>query len=355
CHRRNGRAPVATLGESLDRWVFKVGSADGGPDPRMGSVLQPHAVSGGSGEGQVTIAAWSERADGLRSPQYAFSSDPPERFSARLAPSLVGMGLLEAIGETTVLAWEDAADADGDGISGRAQVVADPVTGEPRLGRFGYKAGAGSLPHQVAAALNTDMGVMTSLLDTPDCGSAQSGCGNAGGLELADAYLGDLVKYVALLGVRPRRAIEDPVPLAGEQLFFAVGCADCHRTELTTSPYHPFAELRSQTIHPYTDLLLHDMGPGLADDLGEGLATGAEWRTSPLWGLGLGPCVVGGVEGPLQSQVCTPQASYLHDGRARTVDEAIRWHGGEALESKEAYDALSEQDRTALLQFLASL
>lgn len=355
CHHRNGRAPVAGLDESLDRWVFKVGTADGSPDPQLGSVLQPNATEGGAGEGQVHIAEWLEHDDGLRSPVYEFTGTAPERFSARLAPSLVGMGLLEAVAESTVLEWEDVDDLDGDGISGRAQVVEDPVTGDPRLGRFGWKAGASSLAHQIAAALNTDMGVMTSIMNTPDCGTEQSDCGNNGGSELADEHLEDLVKYVALLGVRARRDIDDPTALAGEQVFFTLGCGDCHRATLTTSPYHPFAELRSQVIHPYTDLLLHNMGDGLADELGEGLASGAQWRTTPLWGLGLSACVTGGVEGPFQEQVCTPRASYLHDGRARTIDEAIRWHGGEALAAKEGYDALSEGDRTALQRFLASL
>ncbi|MEM7155263.1 MAG: di-heme oxidoredictase family protein [Myxococcota bacterium] len=355
CHHRNGRAPVAAPGEPLDRWVFKVAAEDGSPDPAVGAVLQPHATDGGPGEGDVTLAEWVEDGEGLRSPVYAFSQDRPARFSARLAPPLVGMGLIEAIAESTVLAWADPDDADGDGISGRVQVVPDPVTAEPRMGRFGWKAGAGSLPHQVAAALNTDMGVMTSIFDTPDCGAAQTGCGNAQGPELADEHLDELVKYVALLGVRARRSIDDPQALAGEQLFSELGCGDCHRADIITSPYHPFAELRSQVIHPYTDLLLHDMGEGLADDLWEGLASGAEWRTTPLWGLGLGACVTGGVEGPFQDQVCTPHESYLHDGRARTIDEAIRWHGGEAEAAAQGYEALPEDQRQALLRFLESL
>ena len=355
CHHRNGRAPVAAPGELLDRWVFKVAAADGTPDPAIGSVLQPHGTDGSGGEGEVTIAQWSEDEGGLRSPVYEFSGGRPAQFSARLAPPLVGMGLLEAIAESTVLPWADPEDEDGDGISGRVQVVPDPVTGDPRLGRFGWKAGASSLPHQIAAALNTDMGVMTSIFDTPDCGSAQADCGNEQGTELSEEHLDELVKYVALLGVRARRDIDDPQALAGEQLFAELGCGDCHRSNITTSPYHPFAELRSQVIHPYTDLLLHDMGPGLADDLGEGQASGAEWRTTPLWGLGLGACVTGGVEGPFQDQVCTPHHNYLHDGRARTIDEAIRWHGGEAQAARDGYEALTDDQRQAVLRFLESL
>lgn len=355
CHHRNGRARVAAVGEPLDHWVFKVATRDGEPDPAIGSVLQPRGTGATVGEGTVSIAAWDYDDTGLRSPVYAFSGPAPERFSARLAPALVGMGLLEAIAESTVLQWHDEADADGDGISGRANVIPDPITGEPRLGRFGWKAGASSLTHQVAAALNTDMGVMTSVLPTPDCGAEQTDCGNEAGPELPDHHLTDLVKYVALLGVRPRRELDDPAVVAGEQHFLDLGCDACHRPAMTTSPYHPLAELRSQSIAPYTDLLLHDMGPGLADPLGEGQATGAEWRTAPLWGLGLGPCVTGGVEGPFQQQVCVPHASYLHDGRAQTIDEAIRWHGGEAQAATDAYLQLDADARDQLLAFLRSL
>jgi len=356
CHTRNGRAPVAAVGEPLDRWVFKVAGADGAPDPFLGAVLQPHAAAGGaSAEGSVSIAEWRDAGDGLRAPVYAFSGRQPALHSARLAPQLVGLGLLEAIDEATILALEDADDADGDGISGRARRVTDPVTGEPRLGRFGWKAGASSLRHQIAGALNTDMGVMTSVLPRPDCGAMQDGCGNAAGPELSDAHLDDLVRYVALLGVRARRAIDDAEALRGEALFEELGCAGCHASELTTSGFHPYAELRDQVIHPYSDLLLHDMGPGLADALGEGDASGAEWRTTPLWGVGLSACVTGGVEGPFQSQVCSPSESYLHDGRARTLEEAILWHGGEGEASRDAYQAASDAEREALVAFLRSL
>lgn len=354
CHTRNGRAPVAAIGEPLDKWVFRVAAGDGGPDPMRGSVLQPSSTVG-AGEGEVSIAEWMENGDGLRSPSYAFASGTPDRFSARLAPPLVGMGLLEAIAESTVLEWHDPDDADGDGISGRVQRVDDPVTGELRLGRFGWKAGASSLTHQIAGALNTDMGVMTSVKPEPDCGPMQADCGNTDGPELADEHLADLVKYVALLGMRPRRDLDDAEVLRGEAVFGELRCDACHRPSMTTSPFHPFAELRNQAIHPYSDLLLHDMGPGLEDTLGEHEASGAEWRTSPLWGIGLSACVTGGVEGPFQQQTCTPHESYLHDGRARTLDEAIRWHGGEAEDSALAYEALDDADRSALLRFLASL
>jgi CxxC motif-containing protein (DUF1111 family) len=356
CHTRNGRAPVADIGKPLDKWVFKVAAADGTKDPRIGSVLQPHSTDANApGEGSVSIAEWVENAEGLRSPRYSFGAQAPALYSARIAPQLVGLGLLEAVAESTILALEDASDANGDGISGRAQISVDPVTHQKRLGRFGWKAATTSLIHQIAGALNTDMGVMTSVLPKPDCGATQEACGNDGGPELSDEHLADLVKYVALLGVRARRNLAEADAVRGEAIFGRLGCSGCHRSEMTTSSFHPFAELRGQVIHPYTDLLLHDMGPGLADKLGEGEATGAEWRTTPLWGIGLSACVTGGVEGPFQKQVCTPHHDYLHDGRARTIEEAILWHSGEGKASKEAYAASPAADKAALRAFLESL
>ena len=206
------------------------------------------------------------------------------------------------------------------------------------------------------------MGVMTSVLPAPDCGSNQTDCGNAG-TELGDEHLENLVKYVSLLGVRPQRDYNDAEVILGKSIFSNIGCVSCHTDTHQTSEFHPLAELRNQTIHPYTDLLLHDMGPGLADSLGEGEATGAEWRTAPLWGLGLSACVTGGVAGNRGwdafgldgHEYCTPHRSYLHDGRARSIDEAIRWHGGEGQAAKLAYEQLSASDRDALLAFLNSL
>jgi CxxC motif-containing protein (DUF1111 family) len=362
CHERNGRAEVAAIGQSLDLWVFKVGDAQGNPHPLMGSVLQPEANSGATSEGAAVISSWTE-TNGLRKPNYQFSGVQPETFSARLAPQLVGMGLLEAIPESAILANEDPNDSNNDGISGKAQRVIDPVTNETRLGRFGYKAATGSLKHQIAAAFNTDMGVMTSVMPNPDCGSSQTNCGPSGS-ELANQHLDNLVKYVALLGVRGQRDYNKPEVIQGKALFASIGCQGCHTPSFTTSPYAPFAELRNQVIQPYTDLLLHDLGPEMADSLGEGEATGAEWRTAPLWGLGVSACVTGGVTGlrgnapafGLDGQeVCVPKESYLHDGRARTIEEAIQWHGGEGANSRASYNALSATQKAAVQAFLKSL
>ena len=360
CHARNGRASVAEVGESLDKWVFKVADIDGKPHPLIGSVLQPNSVGieEQDGEGDVVLTSWSE-SNGLRSPNYEFSKNSPAKFSARLAPQLVGLGLLEAVSEEVILQRADPQDSNEDGISGRVQKVMDPVTGETRLGRFGYKAGSFSLKHQIAGALNTDMGVMTSILPNPDCGVEQTSCNNNQGIELSDEHLDNLVKYIALLGVRSQRDIDLQQVIVGKQKFNDIGCESCHRGTMQTSAYAPLAELRNQTIQPYTDLLLHDMGVGLADNLGEGQATGAEWRTAPLWGLGLSACVTGGVvdvdRNKRGDEICSPDASYLHDGRARTLEEAILWHGGEAQVSNENYQSLSTADKAALMSFLRSL
>jgi CxxC motif-containing protein (DUF1111 family) len=337
CHHKNGRAIPPATGTALTQYVFKVGDAEGNPHPQLGSVFQPK----GSGEGTVTLSGWTE-ADGLRKPTYAFSGGTaPANHSARISPQLVGMGLLEAIPETAIQALADPDDADKDGISGRMHIVTDYVTGMPRIGRFGWKAGKPDVAHQVAGALNSDIGVMTSIYPSPDCGSAQGDCGKTGS-ELPDENLRNLIDYISLLGVRARRDIKDPSALQGEALFKSAGCASCHTPTMTTGRYHPKAELRNQTIHAYTDLLLHDMGPGLADNLPEGQASGSEWRTAPLWNIGMTAGVSGG-EG------------YLHDGRARTLNEAILWHGGEAAASAKKFKDMSSGDAAALVKFLKSL
>ena len=359
CHERNGGAPVADNGELLDRWVFKIGDQNGDPTADKGRVLQPN---GAGGEGDVSIASWTETAEGLRTPNYQFSDGTPATFSARIAPRLVGLGLLEAIPEASILALADENDANGDGISGRVNMVVDPENASlTRLGRFGWKATASSVRHQTAGALNTDIGVRTSVLPNPDCGSEQTNCGENSPM-MPDENLDKLVTYLSTLGVRPQRVwksgVEDTTVLQGRDVFGSIGCVDCHTETFQTSSYHPLAEVRNQTVHPYSDMLLHDMGPDLADNLGDGLASGSEWRTTPLWGLGLAACVTGGVTNPTGAEggeICTPHHAYLHDGRARTIDEAVRWHGGEGDASKQAYENLSATDKDSVLAFLNSL
>jgi CxxC motif-containing protein (DUF1111 family) len=339
CHAKNGRALPPPVGQPIKQYVFKVGDTGGNPDALVGAVLQPLSTTGQS-EGSVSISGWTQ-ANGLQRPSYSFTGVEPAAFSARIAPPLVGMGLLEAIPESAIEALADPNDSDGDGISGRMHLVADAETGQTRVGRFGWKAIQPTVEQQVAAALNTDIGVMTSVLPAPDCGAQQPNCDTAG-KELADKHLEDLSAYVSLLGVSARRDLSDAEALEGETVFASIGCAGCHTPVFQTTAFHPHAELRDQTIHPYSDLLLHDMGPGLASSLGEGNASGAEWRTAPLWNIGL----TGGV---------SAGEAYLHDGRARTLEEAILWHGGEADAARQAYSALAPANRDALIAFLRSL
>ncbi|WNG38912.1 c-type cytochrome [Archangium violaceum] len=348
CHKNNGRGLPPAINTTLSNMVVKVGQANGAADPQLGAKLQPFRTSG-TAEADVRISRWDESSgqfsDGttyqLRKPAYSFLNVIPTHYSARATPQLVGLGLLEAVPESAISALADPNDSNGDGISGRVRTVTDPQTGETRLGRFGWKASLARLRHQVADAFNGDMGVTSSVYKTLDCGSAQTGCSGSS-TELSDQDLDKIVRYIALLGVPARRNLNDAQAVRGESLFQSAGCASCHKATLTTSPYHPHAELRGQTIRPYTDLLLHDMGPGLADTLPEGNASGSEWRTPPLWGIGLTAGVSGG-------------EAYLHDGRARNLSEAILWHGGEAESSKRAFVNMSSADRAALIRFLQSI
>ncbi len=337
CHVNNGRALPPAIGAPMLQSVVKVGSdAKGTPDPVLGSVLQSQNTAGAP-EDTVTISSYTtvngQYGDGtaytLQKPNYTFGSYTPAFFSVRLAPQLVGMGLLEAVSENTIIAAANSG-------SGRVQTVTDPQTGQPRLGRFGYKGSKARISHQVAGALNTDMGVTTSIFPVLD------GDTNSGPVELADSDLTNWTRYVSALGVNARRNLTDAQALHGEQLFATANCVQCHNPTIQTSPYHPMAELRNQTIHPYTDLLLHDMGPGLADNMGDANATGSQWRTSPLWSIGLTPGVSGG-------------EAYLHDGRARSLEEAILWHDGEGAASKENFRTMSASDRADLIAFLKSL
>ena len=296
-------------------------------------------------EGAAVLAGWKTTtgsyADGtpfeLRRPLLSFQGTAPEHHSLRNAQPLIGLGLLEAIDESTILGLADPCDLDGDGISGRARLVPDPV--DPtitRLGRFNAKAGRATILEQLARALNRDMGVTNSIFPVLD------GETDPGPIEITDAELELMNRYTSLLGVSARRDLLDEVALHGEAVFEAAGCARCHVAELQTGDHHPYAELRGQTIKPYTDLLLHDLGPGLADTMNDGDASGAEWRTAPLWNIGLTEGVAG-------------DHAFLHDGRARTLEEAILWHGGEAENSREFFRNLPEEDRQALVSFLQSL
>jgi CxxC motif-containing protein (DUF1111 family) len=345
CHVNNGRSILPAVGATLDQAVVKVGvSADGAPHPVLGEQLQPYST-GGAPEAGVVLAGFTTGngtyGDGtpysLRKPQLQFSGVTPSHYSLRTAPALVGLGLLEAVPESAIIALADPDDANGDGISGRAHYVPDPTNSLIlRLGKFTPKANQSTVLHQIAYAFNRDMGVASALFPVLDGESSPRPS------EVSAEELDVMNRYASLLGVGAQRDIRDTEVIRGRQLFTSASCVACHTPSFTTSAYHPMGELRSQTIRPYTDLLLHDMGPGLADNMGDEGATGSEWRTAPLWNIGLSAGVSGG-EG------------YLHDGRARSIEEAILWHGGEAEQAKENFRTMPAADRAAILKFIRSL
>jgi len=262
---------------------------------------------------------------------------------------MIGLGLLEAVPEADILALADEGDGDGDGVSGRPNRVWSAKLGAPMLGRFGHKAGAPTIREQ-AAAFSGDIGLSTTLMPagTGDCGALQAKCLAApvgaapGGAEVEDAALDLVAFYARNLGVAARRSEDDPTVLAGKVVFHEVGCQSCHTPKFVTHRLEDQPEQSFQLIWPHTDLLLHDMGEGLADPRPEGRASGSEWRTAPLWGIGMTEQVTG-AEG------------YLHDGRARSVLETILWHGGEGQGARDTVVALPPGKRAALIAFVESL
>ncbi|MEO8412876.1 MAG: di-heme oxidoredictase family protein [Ginsengibacter sp.] len=263
-------------------------------------------------------------------------------FSPRMAPSVFGIGLLENIPEATILSFADENDKDGDGISGRPNYVWNPNTGKRQLGRFGLKANTPDIAVQVASAYQQDMGVTNSIFPGESSFGQPQYDGRNDDPELPDSILNAVIFYIRTLAVPARRNVTDMVVKQGDKIFTQLNCSGCHKPAIYTGVDVTLPMVSNQRIHPYTDLLLHDMGDALADNRPDFLATGKEWRTPPLWGVGL-----------LQKTNGTP--FYLHDGRARTFEEAVLWHGGEAEQSKQKFTELSTADRKALIAFLKSL
>lgn len=364
CHFKDGRGePPSSPDELMKSMLVRLsvpGTADNGgpiPHPVYGDQLNDRAILGVPKEGRATIT-YEERegtyADGtpysLRHPTvevvdlgYGPLGDNV-MFSPRVAPAVIGLGLLEAIPEKALRELADPDDADGDGISGRVNMVWDEAAQERVPGRLGWKANQPNVRQQISGAFLGDMGLTTSLFRTQNCGETQADClaaPDGGDPEVDDDRLDALEFYIQTLAVPARRDLDDPVALRGEALFDEIGCAACHTPTLTTGE-HEVAALSDQTIHPYTDLLVHDMGEALGDGRPDYDAAGDEWRTPPLWGIGLVPTVNG-------------HRFFLHDGRARGFAEAILWHGGEAEESREAFRNLPAEDREAVIRFLETL
>ncbi|CAD5375713.1 putative thiol oxidoreductase with 2 cytochrome c heme-binding sites [Pseudomonas sp. OF001] len=328
------------------------------PEPAYGGQLQDTAIPGATPEGRVRVRYSTELVtlgDGsrveLQRPELQLSQlgygalHPDTLFSLRVAPPMIGLGLLEAIPEAAILANADPDDRDGDGISGRPNRVWDHASQTTRLGRFGWKAGQPSLNQQNADAFFNDMGLSTPLLAGSSCTESQLDCRalpDGGTPEVSAHILAQVLFYTRNLAVPARRQVDDPQVLAGKGLFHQAGCQACHTPSFTTAADAAEPELAGQLIRPYSDLLLHDMGDGLADNRPEFQASGREWRTPPLWGIGLTETVNG-------------HTRFLHDGRARNLLEAILWHGGEAEGARQAVIAFDASQRAALLAFLNSL
>jgi CxxC motif-containing protein (DUF1111 family) len=382
CHRNNGRgltagAPLPAKGpdgEARDHHItvpfepapnlvvrisVKGKDAHGGPKPHphYGDQLQIFGVHGVVlAEGRFDVQ-WREQVitlpDGeriaLRAPVLTLSDlaygplGEDAMTGLRLAPPLIGLGLLEAVPEETIV--QLAAREPVAGVRGQVNRVWDESQGKTVSGRFGLKANHGSVREQVAAAFFNDIGLSTPVYPYQNCPAIQKGCEElmaAGKPEITPLRLAATELYIRSLMVPARRQVDDPQVRRGERLFVEAHCAVCHVPELETGEFPQLPHLGRQTIRPFTDLLLHDMGEGLADGRPDYLATGGQWRTPPLWGIGLSETVNGA-------------GAFLHDGRARNFKEAILWHGGEAETSREAFGKLLREDREALIAFLKSL
>jgi len=361
CHLRNGRGIVPQYdGDPNSGLLLRLSVPGAGahgsiiPVPGFGGQLQNKAIFNVAAEGKLgktEITQLVQYLDGstieLVRPVYTildpYISLPGEvLISPRLAPPVHGLGLLEAITDDDILSLVDEHDADGDGISGRPNIVWDVLAQDTRIGRFGWKAEQPTGGQQAADAAHNDMGLTSFYFPAEHC-DGQDNCsdGLQTGYDADDETTKLFAFYFQTLAVPAQRDYDLPEVKKGKQLFETIQCAGCHTPKHITGT-HEIAALSGQTIFPYTDLLLHDMGEGLADHRPSYQANGQEWRTSPLWGIGL-------------TQVINPKATFLHDGRAKTLEEAILWHGGEAEASKEDFRALSKKDRDALIAFLMSL
>jgi len=365
CHFKDGRGrPPLGEDEAMTTMLLRLsipGTDEHGgpnPEPTYGDQLNPLGVLGVPGEGDprvVTELVEGRYDDGsvyeLSVPTYevrdlAFGElAEGTMISPRVAPQMIGLGLLQAIPEADLLARADPEDADRDGISARPNRVWDVASEQVVLGRFGWKANQPSLEQQNSGAFVGDIGITSPLFPEQNCPDAQPDCVAApsgGEPEIDQTRVAQVDYYSKYLAVPARRAHRDPEVLQGEALFGQIGCASCHTVTYRTGLVDGQPELSEQTIHPYTDLLLHDMGDGLADGRPDYEANGNEWRTPPLWGIGLFKDVNG-------------HTRYLHDGRARNLEEAVLWHGGEGADAAAAFKALSRAERDALLTFLGSL
>lgn len=361
CHAHNGRGlPPERSGERLQSMLVRLSLPGAGPHggprphPVYGDQFNEEGIPGVPGEGRIQLRwqtvqhqALDGRRYALRRPKLAFTELAYGPLGAvltspRVGQPMIGMGLLDAVPASALQAM--AAEAKPDGIRGQVNPVWNPQTGQSEAGRFGHKANMPSLRSQIAGAFLGDLGITSSLHPSENCSARQTACQRAphgGSPELSDTQLDAITFYLAHLAVPARRARDQPEVQRGEALFAQLGCAHCHRPQLHTGP-SAFPRLGGRTLAAYTDLLLHDMGPGLADGRPDFAASGQHWRTAPLWGIGLTATV-------------SDASRYLHDGRARNLTEAILWHDGEARRARQRFERLHPGDRAAVLRFIQSL
>jgi len=367
CHAKNGRGAPPSGTEPLRTMVVKLSPAGTddheGPlgHPLYGPQFNPRAIPGVRAEGEVHLAWEKEQVifgDGsvieLRRPvlqwqDLAFGPIGKDmQVSLRNAQPLVGLGLLEAVAEVEILRLAEDQKRAASPVHGQPNWVWDRASMSRRLGRFGQKANQPSLRQQIASAFAEDLGITSTLFPSESCTTAQADCkasmkaSMGADPELADKDLDAVTAFIRDMAVPARRDIQNPEVMRGEGLFDTIGCGRCHVETLRLGAAAPVPELSGTDIHPFTDFLLHDMGEGLADGRPDFEASGNQWRTSPLWGLGAMPRTGQNI-------------NYLHDSRARTLSEAILWHGGEAMASREHFRTLSSADRQALVTFLNSL
>jgi CxxC motif-containing protein (DUF1111 family) len=359
CHVSDGRGHTPEPGEKMVSLLMRISvpgeNEHGGPAPvpGYGEQLQQNAIVGAHAEANVNINYTYQTysfPDGemyeLRTPTYTiqngYAAIPSNiLISPRIAPPMIGLGLLEAIPEQDILAREDINDTDGDGFSGKANYVWDVLKQKKVLGRFGWKAAAPNLLQQAGFAFSEDIGV-TNFIFQEESSNQSAGNTSNQELELSDSLVYAVAFYIKTLAVPARRNVDDPQVKYGKTIFHQAKCVSCHVPMSKTAVNVTFPELSNQTIFPYSDLLLHNMGGALSDGRMDNLAEGYEWRTRPLWGIGLTKKVNG-------------YTNFLHDGRARNLTEAIMWHGGEAAGAMLYVKSLPTPDRKALLKFLESL
>jgi CxxC motif-containing protein (DUF1111 family) len=362
CHPGNGRGHLpGTATEPLVSALVRLSVRSGSmiaPHPVYGWQFNEQGIPGVRGEGRVvvrftthTLRLGRDEPVTLRKPRLQFRDlgygpiGPEVMTSLRVAPALFGMGLIELVSEESILEYADPEDADGDGIRGRPNLLWNEQQQRMIPGRFGLKANNAGLHPQIASAFSEDLGITTPRFPETNCTPAQTACRAAppaGSPEGTPATHRDIPFYLMHLAPPPPRRDGHPGAAAGAGLFRDIGCVRCHRETLVTGESTDYPELAKREFHPYSDLLLHDMGRGLADGRPDQQASGSEWRTAPLWGLGL-------------ARAIDAQAGFLHDGRARNVTEAILWHDGEAHTARERFTQLPASQRAALLEFLDSL